>query len=493
MSGIHQEFLRRADRIPFLGLGLSVDVYSPDVFELCEELRSREISIAYLEIFHAASEALEMVRAGLPGIPLAYHAEGLWFTQPDWETSYASQERLQATARDLRILQAHWVNQECAAKEIAGFAFGTYLPPLFTGASAEVTAYHARKAQKGFDHCDWGRQAGSPLLLLEGPPLSYFSIGEIPYVEFFARVSAMAPCGLVLDLGHVWTVYRYTGVWRSQSLESFFEAFLERFPLERVIQIHIAGLDCHPKVLNQFGSGQPLDPSPWVDAHEAPIPEELFELLVWVVQNPRLINLKGIALEVDNKSISLICREVKTVMEILEPVVHSRPQVSVTATELAREEGFPMRDFELSTETRQLLTRQYRDYVALVTGKGRSRRDIPKEWYEGMVEGLDYYATRYLPHEIMSWGGDVRGMFPQTCQLLDQHGVSLNQFVEFWFAYSRRSESQYDFFLLKIHLFVEFLSQVLPDALSTVKDEAEFLAQGYAVACQSSPASQLFS
>ncbi|MEJ2231411.1 MAG: hypothetical protein P8X46_09550, partial [Nitrospirales bacterium] len=77
-----------------------------------------------------------------------------------------------------------------------------------------------------------------------------------------------------------------------------------------------------------------------------------------------------------------------------------------------------------------------------------------------MVEGLDYYATRYLPHEIMSWGGDVRGMFPQTCQLLDQHGVSLNQFVEFWFAYSRRSESQYDFFLLKIHLFVEFLSQV---------------------------------
>ena len=75
-------------------------------------------------------------------------------------------------------------------------------------------------------------------------------------------------------------------------------------------------------------------------------------------------------------------------------------------------------------------------------------------------------------------------MFPQTCQLLDQHGVSLNQFVEFWVAYPRKSESEYDFFLLKIDLFVEFLGQVFPEAGSTVKQEAEILAQGYLLACQ---------
>jgi hypothetical protein len=164
----------------------------------------------------------------------------------------------------------------------------------------------------------------------------------------------------------------------------------------------------------------------------------------------------------------------------------------VPTTEFEGEEGLPMWDFKPSSETCQMLTRQYRDFVALVTGKGGRRRDIPQEWYEGMVEGLGYYANQYLPHEIISWGGDVRVMFPQTCQLLDQHGVSLNQFVEFWFAHSRRSESEYDFFLLKIHLFVKFLSQVLPDALSTVKQEGELLSQGYVVACQSSPASQLF-
>jgi len=486
MSGIYQEFFRRASRIPFLGLGLSVDVYSPDVFELWQELRNRQISMAYLEIFHAAPEALEAVRARFPRIPLAYHAEGLWFTQPDWEAAYASQERLQAAIRDLKILQAHWVNQECAAKEIAGFVFGTYLPPLFTGASAEVTAYQAWKAQLRFDQGDWGEKAESPLLLLEGPPLSYFALGDMSYAKFFTRVTAMAPCGLVLDLGHVWTVYRYTGAWRRQNLESFFETFLEQFPLERVIQIHIAGLDCHPGILKHSPLGQPQSPPTWIDAHEAPIPEELLQLLARVAQDPRLINLKGIALEVDNKQISLICQEVKAVMEILEPIVQSRAKVVVSAREFQAEEDPHVRDFELPRETWQMVTRQYRDYVELVTGKGASRHDALKACDEGIGEGLSCYTTQYLPHEILSWGGDVRELFPLTCRLLDQHGVSLNQFFKFWFAHPRKSESEYDFFLLKIHLFVEFLGQVLPSAVSTVQQEAELLSQGYVVACQGS-------
>ena len=100
-----------------------------------------------------------------------------------------------------------------------------------------------------------------------------------------------------------------------------------------------------------------------------------------------------------------------------------------------------------------------------------------------MGEELRDYATQYLPYEIISWGGDMREMFPHTCQMLDQHGFSLYQFVEFWFAHSRASEPDYDFFLLKIHLFVEFLDQVLPCAVSTVKQEAAVLSQGYTLAC----------
>jgi hypothetical protein len=127
--------------------------------------------------------------------------------------------------------------------------------------------------------------------------------------------------------------------------------------------------------------------------------------------------------------------------------------------------------------------RQYQDYIELVTRQVRSRPDLIREVNAGMDDELHEYTTQYLPYEIISWGGDLREMFPQTCQMLEQHGFSLDQFVEFWFAHSRASESQYDFFLLKIHLFVEFLGQVLPCAGSMVKQEAELLSQGYTESC----------
>ncbi len=438
--------------------------------------------MGYLEIFHAASEALEMVRARLPDIPLAYHAEGVWVTQPDWDTAYNSQERLQTIAFNLRMLQAHWVNQECAAKEMAGFSFGTYLPPVLTSASADITAYQAWNAQLQLDEYAWGLRATSPLLLLESPPLTYFLIGEMPYSEFFSNITAMAPCGLVLDLGHVWTVYRYSGAWRNQCLESFFEDFLEQFPLERVIQIHIAGLDCHPHIPTQVGSGLFDHPPYWIDAHEAPIPDELLMLLARVVREPRLLNLKGIALEVDNKPIPLICREMKTVLTMMESFVPVPARMPSPAINAQKVEPFVLENVEPSQETREVLTCQYREYMALVSEVLSGRLDVPHQWDVDMNKGLHVYATEYLPYEIVSWGGDVRGMFPNVCTMLDQYGISLKQFVEFWFAHPRTSGSEYDFFLRKIDVFVEFIGQIFPEASSLVKQEAELLAQGYLLA-----------
>lgn len=467
-----------------MGLGLSVDVYSPDILELCDELRNQHINIAYLEIFHAAPEALESVRTQLPVLPLAYHAEGLWFTQPDWETAGFSQTRLEATARALRILQSHWVNQECATKEISGFAVGTYLPPLFTEESAEITAYHAWRAQQTLDDYDWGEQETSPLLLLEGPPLSYFSLGDISYAEFFGRISSRAPCGLVLDLGHVWTVYRYTGAWRNQSLGTFFERFLARFPLERIIQIHLAGLHCHPNILPQVASEEYQNPPFWIDAHEASIPEELFELLIQVLQEPRLINLKGVALEVDSKNIPLICREIHTIMEIGKAYLHFRPQGTRPAIESQPHQEPQAQDCQPIRDIRHMLIRQYQEYLALATGKGENCLVLPQEWERGVAEGLILYGTYYLPYEILIWGGDVKVMFPRTCQLLDRQGIPLSKFVEFWLTHSRASESEYDFFLIKIQRFMAFLRRVLPTAFSTVQQEAVMLSHDYARACQ---------
>jgi len=111
------------------------------------------------------------------------------------------------------------------------------------------------------------------------------------------------------------------------------------------------------------------------------------------------------------------------------------------------------RNFEVSKSRWPILKYFMRlpnsSYLTLVRGAVSSQLDVLREWDAEMAEGLRAYATHYLPYEILSWGGDVRVMFPKTCDVLGQPGISLNRFVEFWFAHPRTSESEYDFFCSK--------------------------------------------
>ena len=197
---------------------------------------------------------------------------------------------------------------------MVGYPFGTYPPPLFTRASADLMAENATLIQRRLVASRLFQSGREPLLLIETPPLTYFGFGDLPVAEFFRRIVRQATCGLVLDIGHVWTVYRYSGAWRRHGLREFLHEFLDVFPLERVVQIHMAGLDVHraagDKTAEDQGrdvvdSGLPL----WIDAHGAPIPEVLWHMLAQVLSHPQLINLKGMALEVDTKSIAEIATE----------------------------------------------------------------------------------------------------------------------------------------------------------------------------------------
>ena len=245
---VQQDFQRRLRSIPPLGMGLSVDVYSPDLFELVNALRERGLQPGYFEVFKATTTALVSVRQAIPDMPLSYHGEGLWITQPDVQASPFFQENVGEMVAQLNRIQSLWLNHECAMKQMAGYSFGTYVPPLYTRLSAEVVAENIATVQEAIDRqC---RVAGvmAPLFLLEMPPLTYFSAGTIPISVFFRLVTTLVPCGLVLDIGHLWTAYRYTAASRRVSLERFVGAFLDEFPLERVVEIHVAGLACHESV-----------------------------------------------------------------------------------------------------------------------------------------------------------------------------------------------------------------------------------------------------
>ncbi|HKY70855.1 MAG TPA: DUF692 family protein [Nitrospira sp.] len=471
---VEHNFQERADAVPRLGLGLSVDVYSPDLRELKNRFDGRGFRPAYLEIFRATTTALKMVRQYLPREPLAYHGEGLWVTQPDFSTAPFLDDELDEVATQLNILGSPWLNHECATKQMGGYSFGTYLPPLYTVQSARLVASNLALVQERLDRSCRRQDVFGPLFLLEMPPLTYFMAGTISVPEYFRLISERTPCGFVLDIGHLWTLYRYSTA-RRQSLEHFLEQFLDEFPMERVIEIHIAGLAEHEaecRVLLPDG-----DPE-WIDAHAAPIPAVSWTILDRVLRHPGLRNLRGIALEVDTKPVDLIIEEFDQAFARLGSTVahllgyESQPAHDPIPITVADDEE------ERSVIDLRSLEADYVRYAQIASG----RRPPAGPLWQAVAEepsGLARYIQVYLPHEILHWGGELRDMFPDTCKGLTEEGISLEEFVPWWFGIARRIDRPYDFFLLKIDRFLEFVAERAPSLLSRAHHEADALREGY--------------
>jgi hypothetical protein len=70
-------------------------------------------------------------------------------------------------------------------------------------------------------------------------------------------------------------------------------------------------------------------------------------------------------------------------------------------------------------------------------------------------------------------------MFPETSRRLNETGLPLSQFVRWWFHTPRPVDQPYDFFLLKIDLLVEFVSEQAPALLSLARQEADVLRSAY--------------
>ncbi len=476
---VHQDFQQRLSNIPALGMGLSVDVYTPDLFALVSTLRARGFLPGYLEVFKATTTALTRVRQAMPDMPLAYHGEGLWITQPDVQASPFFCRDVGEMMTQLNCLQSLWLNHECAMKQMAGYSFGTYVPPLYTPLSAEVIADNITVVQQAMDRQSSRGDGTAPLFLLEMPPLTYFSAGTLSIPSFFRLITASASCGLVLDIGHLWTVYRYTAACRRMSLERFVGQFLDEFPLDRVVEIHIAGLACHESVGElQWEEGLPE----WIDAHAAPIPSVLFTMLEQVLAHSNLVSLRAVALEVDTKSIEMIVAEyAEAVRRFSFPV---RQTMARGATK-KQATGLILRPAPAQKPVRQSDRQQLRDgyarYAQIISGQ------IPlsgPEWQDvaGETDGVTRYYTSYIPHEILHWGGDLAEMFPQTCRVLSERGVCLTEFVAFWFRSPRPLTHSYDFFLLKIERFFEFVTERAPDARVCAQQECDLLRLAYAQA-----------
>ena len=134
----------------------------------------------------------------------------------------------------------------------------------------------------------------------------------------------------------------------------------------------------------------------------------------------------------------------------------------------------------------QSLAQQYEHYVKVVTGQC--------QWSETLEalggqrgefsRNLNKYVQGYLPYEILVWGGDLREMFPKTMFALEENGVPLTDFIQFWYDQPRTVQEPYDFFLLKLSLFAKFVQAVLPANSEVAFREAAELRMSYSILTQ---------
>jgi hypothetical protein len=104
-------------------------------------------------------------------------------------------------------------------------------------------------------------------MLLENPSTYVlFAESTIPEVEFLRAVSDRTGCALLLDVNNVFV--------SAQNHGTDAVAYLERFPLERVREIHLGGHD-----EQQDDAGAPL----LIDAHGSPVVEPVWALYRYVI------------------------------------------------------------------------------------------------------------------------------------------------------------------------------------------------------------------
>jgi uncharacterized protein len=250
---------RRVADLPVLGAGLGL---RPEVDELARtpgavdwvEVISEHYLVRTKERVEEAVELARLVPVIPHGIELSIGTEG------ELDLAY-----VEALAEFVALVDAPWCSDHLCFTKAGDVSLGQLGPLVRTRSAAAAIGAKAQRVQD---------MVGVPFLLEN---ITYYVDlgGELSDAEFLNEVMEHCECGLLLDLTNVYT----NGV--NHGFDP--EGYLDTVPLERVVQIHLAGGDPSPVAL--------------LDSHGAPVPEEVWGLLDYVV--PRAPNLKGVMIERD--------------------------------------------------------------------------------------------------------------------------------------------------------------------------------------------------
>lgn len=438
---------RVLDRLPFMGIGLSTDLYFPPLDPMLKALLP-ESPPDYLEIFRGRTCDLEQARSVTvpPNIPLPYHGDALWYTQTDFPDNPAYEEEIRRANRHMDSLDSPWMIHECAQKSLLGRTFGVYLPPVLSERSAKWTRHNALHLASRLE----GRT-----LLLEIPPFPLFSFGELGIGAFFRSVVRGTGLGLGLDIGHALTAYRLENP--APEPKGLADWLNREFPLEHVVEIHVGGMETIP------------DPDGvlfW-DDHSREIPPVLWDSLDAVLKCCYLPVLKGVALEVDNKEIPVVTREFRTFRRIVERRWTPSPSPVPILSPSWRYPKPP------EPGDRNALEREYGDYLETILSAH------PPEMKKTMGTPGSF-RDRFLPEDVWGFGGHIPDLFPKSLSRIERFVPRpKDAFVSFFHGIPLTDLAPYDYLRTKVSVFglwVESLiqnRQLPPDAIDGIRRLAQ--------------------
>lgn len=165
-----------------------------------------------------------------------------------WDREY-----LRDLATLLEELRAPFHSEHLCFTTVGGANTHELLPMPFTRASAHHAAARVRQLQA---------ELGLPVIVENITYYAELGEAEMSDGDFLLEVLDQADCGLLLDVNNVYV----------NSLNWGFDpyAWLERIPMERVRQLHVAGHERFEAAV--------------VDTHGATVAEPVAELMQWVVR-----------------------------------------------------------------------------------------------------------------------------------------------------------------------------------------------------------------
>jgi uncharacterized protein (UPF0276 family) len=138
-------------------------------------------------------------------------------------------ERAIQRARALaELYRTPWVAEhfQCLHTEDGTYNLNYVFPPLYTEAFLDRFVANANALKARLDQ---------PLVMENIPGFFNVSASRMPEAEWLRRFFDRTDVGFLLDLPHIWLEAHYQGVTPG--------AFLADFPLERVVELHVAGVE----------------------------------------------------------------------------------------------------------------------------------------------------------------------------------------------------------------------------------------------------------